>query len=174
MITTDIHILLVGVFLKAVSSTVVIPNVTPTNCESRQYFQYSSLRCVACGPNQKKSSDSLSCDCANGFRISSDYGGPEKTCSSCPDNEVVTKDGWNCIKCQRNEDYDAATRTCLACGAGAVSVERRENGQILSQKLCVTCSQLTSPGGEERVCNQCHPQVLKATGSKSCSCSGKL
>lgn len=164
-------IILIQVLTRQISSTVVIPNVNPSNCEDKQYFQYSSLRCLPCGVDQQKSPDSLSCACEKGSRIITDYGGPNKVCLHCGDEEVVSSDGWSCVKCEVDGDFIFATRTCRPCDADSVSVDREQNGRTSTRKACVKCISQTTPRTGEGVCTRCHPQVLKATGGASCSCS---
>lgn len=158
--------------LNVISCTVIIPNVQPSDCSVNEYFQFSSLRCVTCNSLQRKSSDLLSCTCDQGARIRSDFGGHAKSCTPCPGQEVVTDDGWGCVKCQTDADYVSTTKTCRPCSAGLIAVDKHEDGTSFARKKCLSCTGLTTPAGNsERVCKRCNQQILKVTSNTICSCA---
>ena len=82
-------------FIGKSSSTVTIPNVSPLNCFTNEYFQFSSIRCVKCQVNQRRSTDMLSCTCLPGYKLLSDFGGPVIGCSKCQPPKVITFDFVN-------------------------------------------------------------------------------
>ena len=71
------------------SSTVTIPNVTPSTCSSTEYFQFSSVRCEKCGPNQVRSNDMVSCACMPDSKLLTYFGGPVKVCQKCQPPKVI-------------------------------------------------------------------------------------
>ena len=139
--------------LKFCGGTVVIPNTKPSSCNQNQYFQASSLQCVSCRANQKKSPNDISCDCVAGAKLLSDFGGPNKACQMCTGQKVVSNDGWNCIECPQPNDYVQSTKTCKPCnGLLGVGIDRSNKGELLTKRICLNCLGDTSPGAEQRVC----------------------
>ena len=83
--------LLLAVFflLRQCQSTQLFNNIEPSSCGSNQYFQFSSLTCVACGEFQQRSTDLVSCTCQPGARLVSYFGGPVITCQPCVPPKVL-------------------------------------------------------------------------------------
>ena len=75
-------------FVGKSSSTVTILNVLPSNCLVNEYFQFSSIRCVKCQVNQRRSTNMISCECLPGYKLTSDFGGPVIGCSKCEPPKV--------------------------------------------------------------------------------------
>ena len=164
-------LILVAYFLHTGLGSIIIPYNDPTKCGTGSYFQHPSLLCVPCGSNQIKNTG-LSCKCAFGFRITQDSGGPDLSCAACPSTEVTSKDGWSCVKCATDGDYDSASKTCRPCPAGTTLVERQANGLLFPDRRqqCLACLRDTKASKEMGICQRCNNFVLEITNSSSCTC----
>uniref|UniRef100_A0AAQ4RSA5 Transmembrane protein 67 n=1 Tax=Gasterosteus aculeatus aculeatus TaxID=481459 RepID=A0AAQ4RSA5_GASAC len=118
-----------------------IPFKSPSDCRDEEFFDISSLSCVTCGPNQRRSTAGLSCICKTGYQtLSSDKA--SIACQQCPaDRPAVTKDGFGCIRCPSSVND---TGKCQ-CPPGNVLVERDVNGNLLDVARCEMCNE-NSPG----------------------------
>jgi len=155
------------------TSSIIIPYNDQSKCENDFYFQASSLQCIDCGTNLNRTTDLLSCKCANGFRFTSNNGGPLVECTACGNFEVTSKDGWKCVKCRIDSEYNPVTRTCLPCPAGLSRVERQEDGIYYAdtRQRCLSCISDTQAVSQQRICQRCDGNVLRITGGSSCACS---
>ena len=148
----------------------------PSKCKENQYFQFSSLQCKDCETNLNRSRDGLSCVCNNGYRFIRNDGGPNVECTACNPLEVASLDGWSCIKCRQDSDYDYATRTCKTCDSGSQAFDRQQNGAFFSDKRlrCKTCTNDTQPNALQGKCGRCDQNVIRVTDSLpaaiSCKC----
>uniref|UniRef100_A0A8C9X1H5 Transmembrane protein 67 n=1 Tax=Sander lucioperca TaxID=283035 RepID=A0A8C9X1H5_SANLU len=77
----------------------VIPFKAPSDCSAEEFFDISSLSCVRCGSNQRRSTTGLSCICKTGYQtLTTDKA--SITCQQCPtDKPSVTTGGFGCIRC---------------------------------------------------------------------------
>uniref|UniRef100_A0AAQ4S3Z4 Transmembrane protein 67 n=1 Tax=Gasterosteus aculeatus aculeatus TaxID=481459 RepID=A0AAQ4S3Z4_GASAC len=65
-----------------------IPFKSPSDCRDEEFFDISSLSCVTCGPNQRRSTAGLSCICKTGYQtLSSDKA--SIACQQCPADRPV-------------------------------------------------------------------------------------
>lgn len=154
------------------TSSIIIPYKDQSKCENDFYFQASSLQCVDCGTNLNRTTDLLSCKCANGFRFTSNNGGPLVECTACGNSEVTSKDGWKCVKCRIDSEYNTLTKTCLPCPVGLSRVERQEDGVYYADNRhrCLSCISDTQAVSQQRICQRCDGNVLRITGGSSCAC----
>ncbi|XP_059196221.1 meckelin [Centropristis striata] len=144
----------------------VIPFKDPSNCTAEEFFDISSLSCVKCGPNQRRSPTELSCICKTGYRTVI----AEKTsiaCQQCPtDKPAVTTSGLECIRCPGSLSDEG---TCK-CPKGNVLVERDVNGNLLNEAKCETCNgnspALTVPNQRGDKCEICQASFI----TTSCDC----
>uniref|UniRef100_A0A3P8P2T7 Transmembrane protein 67 n=1 Tax=Astatotilapia calliptera TaxID=8154 RepID=A0A3P8P2T7_ASTCA len=105
-----------------------IPFRTPSDCGAEEFFDISSLSCVRCGPNQRRSTTGLSCVCQS---YVSSYS------VLCFYLQGVTKDGFGCIRCPGGLSNDGKCQ----CPPGDVLVERDLNGTLLEEARCETCDE---------------------------------
>ena len=164
-------LIVVAYFLHTGLGSIIIPYNNPAKCGADIYFQHSSLLCVPCGSNQIKNTD-LSCQCAFGFRITENNGGPDLSCVACPASRVTSKDGWNCVKCAAGLRYDSASKTCEPCPINTTLVDRQANGLLFpdQQQRCLACLPDTKASKEMGICQRCNNFVLAITGNSSCTC----
>nr|XP_040021797.1 meckelin isoform X2 [Gasterosteus aculeatus aculeatus] len=144
-----------------------IPFKSPSDCRDEEFFDISSLSCVTCGPNQRRSTAGLSCICKTGYQtLSSDKA--SIACQQCPaDRPAVTKDGFGCIRCPSSVND---TGKCQ-CPPGNVLVERDVNGNLLDVARCEMCNEnspgLSVPNISGDRCERCQASFVKT----SCVCS---
>uniref|UniRef100_A0AAX7UAJ0 Transmembrane protein 67 n=1 Tax=Astatotilapia calliptera TaxID=8154 RepID=A0AAX7UAJ0_ASTCA len=114
-----------------------IPFRTPSDCGAEEFFDISSLSCVRCGPNQRRSTTGLSCVCQSGYKtVTTDKA--SISCEKClPNKPGVTKDGFGCIRCPGGLSNDGKCQ----CPPGDVLVERDLNGTLLEEARCETCDE---------------------------------
>uniref|UniRef100_I3JFI6 Transmembrane protein 67 n=1 Tax=Oreochromis niloticus TaxID=8128 RepID=I3JFI6_ORENI len=105
-----------------------IPFRTPSDCGAEEFFDISSLSCVRCGPNQRRSTTGLSCVCQS-------YVSSYSVLCFCL--QGVTKDGFGCIRCPGSLNNDGKCQ----CPPGDVLVERGLNGTLLEEARCETCDE---------------------------------
>ena len=145
-----------------------IPFVEPSSCDKDslpgQFFDISSLSCKACGDHQQPRADQLACECASNAKLVSDDGGLNIKCQLCPENQVATSDGHDCVECAASAPYDTASKTCASCGSSEIPVDRELNGRLQDTE-CVSCSSGTRP--QAGVCLPCSPTDDVA---KACLC----
>ncbi|XP_034730420.1 meckelin isoform X3 [Etheostoma cragini] len=114
----------------------VIPFKAPSDCGAEEFFDISSLSCVRCGSNQRRSTTGLSCICKNGYQTLT----TEKasiTCQPCPsDKPSVTTGGFGCIRCPGSLSDEGKCQ----CPPGNVLVERDVNGNLLEEAICEKCN----------------------------------
>ena len=169
-------IFFIAAYIQLSDQTIITPYSQSSMCLENQYFQYSSLRCVNCGTGQVKSPDSLSCICSNGTRFLVNKGGPLITCENCAANEVTSVDGWKCVKCSTDGEFNSITKTCKPCSSGQVTVDRKEDGSLYAtgRQKCISCREDTYPGLSERICKRCNQAVVSVTSTLasgvSCAC----
>uniref|UniRef100_A0AAY5L6M0 Transmembrane protein 67 n=1 Tax=Esox lucius TaxID=8010 RepID=A0AAY5L6M0_ESOLU len=60
----------------------------PADCDVEHFYDISSLSCVKCGPNQRRSATGFSCDCVTGYRVLA-TNGASITCQQCPPEKPV-------------------------------------------------------------------------------------
>uniref|UniRef100_A0A671UGY8 Transmembrane protein 67 n=1 Tax=Sparus aurata TaxID=8175 RepID=A0A671UGY8_SPAAU len=114
----------------------IIPFKAPSNCSVDEFFDISSLSCVSCGPNQRRSTTGLSCICKTGYQtVITDKA--SITCQQCPtDKPAVTKGGFGCIRCPGSLSDEGECK----CPQGNILVERDVNGNLLDEARCETCN----------------------------------
>ncbi|XP_005937636.1 meckelin isoform X1 [Haplochromis burtoni] len=143
-----------------------IPFRTPSDCGAEEFFDISSLSCVRCGPNQRRSTTGLSCVCQSGYKtVTTDKA--SMSCEKClPNKPGVTKDGFGCIRCPGALSNDGNCQ----CPPGDVLVERDLNGTLLEEARCETCDEdspaLSVPNRNGDRCERC----LAAYVNTSCAC----
>jgi meckelin len=145
-----------------------IPFVEPSSCQKNplpgQFFDISSLSCKACGEHQQPRADQLTCECVSNAKLVSDVGGLNIKCELCPENQVATSDGYDCVECPSSAPYDAASKACALCGSSEIAVDRKLDGR-LQDTVCVLCLSGTQP--QAGVCHPCSPTE---DISKACLC----
>ncbi|XP_061811036.1 meckelin isoform X1 [Nerophis lumbriciformis] len=145
----------------------IIPYETPSNCSVDEFFDFSSLSCASCGPNQQQNAAGLSCICKSGFRtVTTEQ--TSITCESCPgDKPAVTKDGFGCIRCPSSLT-DAGQ---CQCPPGYILVERDVSGNVLDEAVCEMCngnvSAFSVPNRRGERCERCQASFIKS----SCVCN---
>ncbi|XP_061920166.1 meckelin isoform X3 [Entelurus aequoreus] len=145
----------------------IIPYETPSNCSVDEFFDFSSLSCASCGPNQQQNAAGLSCICKSGFRtVTTEQ--TSITCESCPgDKPAVTKDGFGCIRCPSSLN-DAGQ---CQCPPGYILVERDVSGNLLDEAVCEMCngnvSAFSVPNRRGERCERCQASFIKS----SCVCN---
>ncbi|XP_026172550.1 meckelin isoform X2 [Mastacembelus armatus] len=145
----------------------VVTYKSPSDCGVEEYFDISSLSCVKCGPNQRRSTTGLSCICKTGYQtLTTDK--TSITCQQCPtDQPAVTKDGFGCIRCS---GILSDMGTCQ-CPPGNVLVERDNNGNLLSEARCEMCngnsSAFSVPNSSGDRCERCQASFI----TTSCACN---
>ncbi|XP_030605522.1 meckelin isoform X2 [Archocentrus centrarchus] len=143
-----------------------IPFRAPSDCGAEEFFDISSVSCVMCGPNQRRSTTGLSCICQIGYKtVTTDKA--SISCEKClSDKPAVTKDGFGCIRCPGGLSVEG---TCQ-CPPGDVLVEREINGTFLEKARCETCDEdspaLSVPNSSGDRCERC----LAAYVNTSCAC----
>ncbi|XP_070822056.1 meckelin isoform X1 [Chaetodon trifascialis] len=143
----------------------IVPFTAPSDCSVEEFFDISSLSCVRCGPNQRRSTTGLSCVCKTGYQTLTTN---TITCQQCPpDKPAVTKDGFGCIRCPGSPSDEG---TCQ-CPPGNVLVERDVSGNLLDEARCEMCNgnapALSIPNSSGDRCERCQATVINA----SCVCN---
>ncbi|XP_037310280.2 meckelin [Pungitius pungitius] len=144
-----------------------IPFKSPSDCTDEEFFDISSLSCVRCGPNQRRSTTGLSCICKTGYQtLTSDKA--SITCQKCPaDRPAVTKDGFGCIGCPTRVNDEGKCQ----CPASNVLVERDVNGNLFDVARCEMCNEnspsLSVPNISGDRCERCQASFVNT----SCVCS---
>uniref|UniRef100_A0AAQ5X813 Transmembrane protein 67 n=1 Tax=Amphiprion ocellaris TaxID=80972 RepID=A0AAQ5X813_AMPOC len=144
----------------------IIPFKAPSDCRAEQFFDISSLSCVSCGPNQRRSTTGLSCVCQTGYQtLTTDK--MSITCQQCPiDKPAVTKDGFGCIRCPGAVSDEGNCK----CPPGSFLVERDINGNLLDEARCETCNgdspASTVPSSSGDRCERCQASFIDT----SCEC----
>uniref|UniRef100_UPI0037E7BDA2 meckelin n=1 Tax=Semicossyphus pulcher TaxID=241346 RepID=UPI0037E7BDA2 len=145
----------------------LIPYKTPSDCSVEEFFDISSLSCVRCGPNQRRSTSGLSCTCKTGYQtLTTDKA--SITCQQCPaDKPAVTKDGFGCIRCPSSLSDDGKCQ----CQKDNVLMERDVNGNLLDEARCETCNgnspASSVPNTSGNRCERCQASFINS----SCSCN---
>ncbi|XP_068613254.1 meckelin [Brachionichthys hirsutus] len=138
----------------------------PSDCTDEELFDISSLSCVKCGPNQRRSATGLSCLCKTGYKTLM----TEKAsinCQQCPNNKpAVTRDGFGCIRCPGSLSAEGKCQ----CPTGNIVVERDVHGNLLDEARCEMCngnaSALSVPSSSGEKCEAC-----QATFFNTCVCN---
>uniref|UniRef100_A0A671UFM8 Transmembrane protein 67 n=1 Tax=Sparus aurata TaxID=8175 RepID=A0A671UFM8_SPAAU len=144
----------------------IIPFKAPSNCSVDEFFDISSLSCVSCGPNQRRSTTGLSCICKTGYQtVITDKA--SITCQQCPtDKPAVTKGGFGCIRCPGSLSDEGECK----CPQGNILVERDVNGNLLDEARCETCNgnapALSVPNSSGARCERCQATFM----NNSCVC----
>nr|XP_020462774.1 meckelin isoform X1 [Monopterus albus] len=145
----------------------IIPYKSPSDCGVEELFDISSLLCVSCGPDQRRSTTGLSCICKTGYQtLTTDK--TSITCQLCPaDKPAVTKDGFGCIRCPGSLSDEG---TCQ-CPPGSILVERGDNGTLLDAARCEMCNgnspALSVPNSSGNRCERCQASFI----ATSCECN---
>ncbi|XP_038567465.1 meckelin isoform X2 [Micropterus salmoides] len=145
----------------------IISFKAPTDCSVDEFFDISSLSCVRCGPNQRRSTTGLSCICKTGYQtLTTDKA--SITCQQCPtDKPAVTKDGFGCIRCPGSLTDEGQCQ----CPPGNVLVERDVIGNLLDEARCETCNgnapALSVPNISGDRCERCQVSFINT----SCVCN---
>ncbi|XP_037640289.1 meckelin isoform X2 [Sebastes umbrosus] len=145
----------------------VIPFKAPSDCSAEEFFDISSVSCRRCGSNQQRSSTGLSCICKTGHQTLT-IDKASITCLQCPtDKPAVTKDGFGCIRCPRNNSDEGKCQ----CLEGDILVERDVNGNLLDEARCETCNGnspgLSVPNRSGDRCERCQASFI----ATSCMCN---
>ncbi|XP_047465822.1 meckelin isoform X2 [Mugil cephalus] len=144
----------------------IIPFKAPSDCGVQEFFDISSLSCMRCGPNQRKSPTGLSCICQTGYQtLTTDK--VSITCQQCPiDKPAVTKDGFGCIRCQGRLSEEGKCQ----CPPDNILVERDINGNLLDVASCEACNgdnpAYSVPNSSGDRCERCQTQFIRT----SCVC----
>ncbi|XP_041649533.1 meckelin [Cheilinus undulatus] len=144
----------------------IIAYKAPSDCTVDEFFDISSLSCVRCGPNQRRSTSGLKCICKTGYQtLITDKA--STSCRQCPsDKPAVTNDGFGCIRCPGSISDDGKCQ----CQIDNVLVERDINGNILDEAKCEKCNgnppawSVRNPNGDR--CERCQASF----SNTSCSC----
>uniref|UniRef100_A0A3P8ZS91 Transmembrane protein 67 n=1 Tax=Esox lucius TaxID=8010 RepID=A0A3P8ZS91_ESOLU len=144
----------------------------PADCDVEHFYDISSLSCVKCGPNQRRSATGFSCDCVTGYRVLA-TNGASITCQQCPpEKPVLTEDGYGCIRCP---GILTEQGTCQ-CPPGNILVERDVQGNPLEQARCEVCNgtdpALSSPNNYGDRCERCQTSFINT--SQSCVCGSNI
>ncbi|XP_061676780.1 meckelin-like [Syngnathoides biaculeatus] len=140
----------------------IIPFQEPSDCSPEEFFDISSLSCVACGENQQRSAAGLSCVCQRGFRtVTTEL--TSISCEACPgDKPAVTRDGFGCIRCPGTVSDEGQCQ----CPASHVLVERDVRGNLLEEATCEMChgngSALSVPNSSGDRCERCQASFIKS------------
>uniref|UniRef100_A0A673A193 Transmembrane protein 67 n=1 Tax=Sphaeramia orbicularis TaxID=375764 RepID=A0A673A193_9TELE len=145
----------------------IIPFKEPKDCGVEEFFDISSLSCVKCGSNQRRSPTGLSCICQTGYQaLPTDKS--SINCQKCStDKPAVTSDGFGCISCPGSLSDEGKCR----CPQGNILVERDVNGNYLDEAKCVACNgsrpALSVPNSSGDRCERCQASFTNT----SCVCS---
>ncbi|KAL0985354.1 hypothetical protein UPYG_G00155850 [Umbra pygmaea] len=144
----------------------------PSDCGVEYFFDISSLSCMKCGPNQRRSATGFSCDCVIGFRVLA-TNGASFTCQQCPPQKpAVTEDGYGCIRCPGSLTEQG---TCQ-CPSGSILVERDLQGNPWEQARCEVCNgtepALSAPNSSGNRCERCQASFINT--SQSCLCGSNI
>ncbi|KAM9310306.1 meckelin [Pholidichthys leucotaenia] len=148
------------------SQQFTIPFKTPSDCGGDAFFDISSLSCVNCGPNQRRSPTGLSCICQTGYKtLTTDK--VSISCQECfPGKPAVTEDGFECIRCPGSLSDEGKCK----CPPGNILVERDINGNLLDEARCDICNgsspALSVPNSSGVRCERCHASFINS----SCVC----
>ncbi|XP_034030768.1 meckelin isoform X2 [Thalassophryne amazonica] len=162
--------LLYFAFFKPVySQQLIVPFQSPSGCGEETFFDISSLSCVKCGPNQRRSATGLSCICKSGFRVLT-TNGVSLTCEICPNEaSAVTSDGFECIRCPGSVTDEGRCQ----CPSGDILVERDVQGNALDEARCDKCNgskpAFSVPNSSGDRCERCQGTFINT--SLSCVCS---
>ncbi|KAK9513759.1 hypothetical protein VZT92_027267 [Zoarces viviparus] len=143
-----------------------IPFKSPSDCSAEESFDISSLSCVRCGSNQRRSTTGLSCICKTGYQtLTTDTA--SITCQQCPtDRPAVSKDGFGCIRCPGSVNDEGKCQ----CPPGNILVERDVNGNLLDEASCEMCNGnspgLSVPNNSGDRCERCQASFINS----SCVC----
>ena len=149
--------------------------MTPQDCKSNQYFQFSSLRCLDCAtPGQKRSEDVLSCVCETGYKLLEDKGGPTVVCDNCDKtgsvNMTSSLDGTFCVDCPNDVGFNTNTGTCNNCPDNHFATDRDLRGEQLKIRQCIPCVGETTTGAiTKQTCQRCHWSFLLNLNNTFCS-----
>ena len=156
-----------GVVYTALANPFDLQTNTPT-CSSTQYFDTSSLQCLACaaeGQTLEPSGSGLSCKCINGVVESNGDG--LGVCTLCGGNEAPSSDGTTCMPCG-NSTLGLDGGECR-CPEGQALFETNGHGTLLAAKECGSCGQTAYLNSATRRCTPCPTRYQTAT-SVGCVC----
>uniref|UniRef100_A0A673A0L6 Transmembrane protein 67 n=1 Tax=Sphaeramia orbicularis TaxID=375764 RepID=A0A673A0L6_9TELE len=111
----------------------IIPFKEPKDCGVEEFFDISSLSCVKCGSNQRRSPTGLSCICQTGYQaLPTDKS--SINCQKCStDKPAVTSDGFGCISCPGSLSDEGKCR----CPQGNILGKLLQTGLMLFK--CERC-----------------------------------
>uniref|UniRef100_A0AAY5KR94 Transmembrane protein 67 n=1 Tax=Esox lucius TaxID=8010 RepID=A0AAY5KR94_ESOLU len=150
----------------------------PADCDVEHFYDISSLSCVKCGPNQRRSATGAytTCFCCCQFS--------NVSCQCRMSLELfyrvfylfflkaVTEDGYGCIRCP---GILTEQGTCQ-CPPGNILVERDVQGNPLEQARCEVCNgtdpALSSPNNYGDRCERCQTSFINT--SQSCVCGSNI
>lgn len=138
--------------------------------EGTLIFQPASVSCVPCGANESAAADGLACECADGHRIVRTT--PSLACERCPDDQVVSLDGFGCERCDANLTIFEDGATCLSCRGNAV-IASTGVGTPVPIRTCITCADgwMRDPGTVIPVqCVRCPDPLMQPVGDNPCAC----
>ncbi|KAM3614430.1 uncharacterized protein V6R79_014172 [Siganus canaliculatus] len=145
----------------------IIPFKAPSNCNVDEFFDISSLSCVACGANQRRSPTGLSCICKPGYQTLI-TNKASIACQQCPpDKPAVTKDGFDCIACPGSISDEGRCQ----CPPDNVLVDRDSHGNLMVEARCEMCngnapaSSVPNSSGDR--CERCQTTFINT----SCMCN---
>ncbi|XP_041798443.1 meckelin [Chelmon rostratus] len=139
----------------------IVPFKAPSDCGVEEFFDISSLSCVRCGPNQRRSTTGLSCICKTGYQTLA-TNKSTITCQQCPpDKPAVTKGGFGCIRCPGSLSDEGKCQ----CPPGNVLVERDVSGNLLDEARCEMCDgnapALSVPNNSGDRCERCQATFIE-------------
>ncbi|XP_041376380.1 meckelin-like [Gigantopelta aegis] len=150
-----------------------IDYIAPKDCAVGQsdlfheFFDFSSMSCVKCADNstvQTSSDDRFNCICRPGYRYIMNFGGRKVKCEKCATSEIVSDDGWECLK-----------STAKSCGNREVFVEREIDGawNITETKVCKACFVNTSLNAAQDRCIRCSDFLYIRPELTACTCDSE-
>ncbi|XP_021355740.1 meckelin-like [Mizuhopecten yessoensis] len=149
------------------AQTEYIPYEIPASCNTTQFFDKLDLKCKLCPQNTTVSSDQLNCECKDGYKYITNFGGENVQCEKCPPNQARSQDGWRCVSCPTDAVFDSSTSRCNACPD--LPVEREINGAIVAAgHVCRTCTDLTFRVGNR--CERCTAYLSLDSTLTDCQC----
>jgi hypothetical protein len=146
-------------------------NKAPT-CSDVQYFDTSSLQCLACGAGGggqtlAPTESGLSCRCANGVATDGGVGGAA-VCTLCGANQAPSSDGTTCMPCG-GSTLGLTDGEC-GCPADQALFETNGHGALLPAKECGSCGDSAYVNTATGRCVAC-PALHQQSSAAGCVCA---
>lgn len=140
-------------------------------CSASQYFDISSLQCLACGAGGGVQSlapteSGLSCRCANG--VVTDVDGGSAVCTLCGANQAPSSDGTSCMPCG-GSTLGLIDGEC-GCPADRALFETNGHGALLPAKECGSCGDSAYVNTATGRCVLC-PALHQKSSAVGCVCA---